>query len=64
MTDAQKHQIDGMSREEMAAKWRFAAPGDPLLQGDTGQYFADVFFKGKGGFSPEISKGLGWTPPA
>jgi hypothetical protein len=48
-----------MTREQMASLWRFAAVGDPLLQGVTGQYFAEVFAK-KGGMSPEISKSLGW----
>ena len=43
----------------MCSKWRFAKSGDPLLQGDTGDYFAKVM-KEKGGFTPEISKDLGW----
>ena len=52
--------IDGMSREEMARRWRSAAVGDPLLQGVTGDYFSKVFAD-KGGMSPEISKSLGWS---
>jgi len=39
--------------------WRFAKSGEPLLQGNTGKYFAEVLEK-KGGFTPEISKHLGW----
>lgn len=60
MTEEQKKQIDAMSQYEMAHKWRFAKCGDPLLQGDTGMYFREVFFNQKGGMTPEISKRLGW----
>lgn len=59
MTPEDKARIDAMTREQMAVRWRFAAVGDPLLQGVTGQYFSDAFAK-KGGMSPEISKALGW----
>jgi hypothetical protein len=44
----------------MCSLWRFAKSGHPLLQGDTGDYFAKVM-KEKGGFTPEISKDLGWN---
>ena len=60
MTEAEKRTIDGMSREELARHWRFAPAGDPLTAGDTGDYFKRVFFEEKGGFTPEISKSLGW----
>jgi len=59
MIPEQKSQIDNMSQEELCRKWRFAPVGDPLLQGDTGEYFSKVL-KEKGGFTPEISKKLGW----
>ena len=59
MTPEQKKQIDNMTQFEMARMWRFARVGEPLLQGETGDYFAQVF-KAKGGMTPEISKQLGW----
>ncbi len=59
MTPEQKERIDKMSQRELCAKWRFAPVGDPLLQGDTGDYFSKVL-KERGGFNPEISKELGW----
>jgi len=59
MTDKEKEQIDNMSQLEMARLWRFAEVGHPLLQGDTGKYFAKEFEK-KGFFTPEISKKIGW----
>ena len=59
MTPEQKQEIDSMSQYELCKKWRFAPVGDPLLQGDTGNYFAQVM-KDKGGMTSEISKSLGW----
>ena len=61
MTEEQKNRIDNMSREDMCIKWRFAPVGDLLFQGDTGDYFSKVL-KEKGGFSPKISKEIGWEP--
>ena len=60
MTPEQEARIDAMSQYEMASMWRFSrCAEEPLLQGETGQYFSEVFQK-KGGFTPEISKSLGW----
>lgn len=59
MTTEQKNEIDKMTHEQLCAKWRFAPLGDDLLKGDTGDYFAKVL-KEKGGFTPEISKKIGW----
>jgi hypothetical protein len=60
MTPEEKATIDGMSRYDMCKHWRFAPSGHPLTQGDTGEYFAKRL-KELGGFSPEISKSLGWS---
>jgi len=51
--------IDLMTQEEMCRAWRFAPPGDPMFQGETGEYFMKRF-KERGGMTPEISKRLGW----
>ena len=59
MTPEQKAYIDSLSQEDLCSKWRFAPAGDPLFQGDTGDYFSKRL-KEKGGFTPEISKRLGW----
>jgi hypothetical protein len=59
MTSEQKAKIDSMTQKELCSKWRFAPVGDLLLQGDTGDYFAKRL-KEMGGFTPEISKELGW----
>lgn len=55
-----KKVIDGMSHYDLCSKWRFAKTGDPLLQGEVGEYFKDRLFKHFGGFTPEISKALSW----
>lgn len=60
MTETQRKRIDGLSQYEMARLWRFAEPGHALFQGDTGTYFRKVFFEQRGGFTPAISKALGW----
>jgi hypothetical protein len=37
-----KNRIDGMNYEQMLRRWRFAPIGDPMFQGETGDYFAEV----------------------
>jgi hypothetical protein len=59
VTPEQKQKIDSLSRFEMAKIGRFSPSGNPLLQDEAGAYFAQRF-KDLGGFSPEISKELGW----
>lgn len=55
-----KEEIDNMSQLELCRIWRFAESDSPYLQGDTGEYFVNKFYE-KGGFTPEISKQLGWS---
>ena len=59
MTPELKAEIDALTQEEMARIWRFAPAGSRFTTGEAGKYFAMVF-KAKGGFTPEISKRLGW----
>jgi hypothetical protein len=47
-----------MSHRDMCSTWRFAKTGDPLIMGETGDYFKTRLFKHFGGFTPEISKSL------
>ena len=54
-----KAKIDAMSQEELCKKWRFAPIGDPMFQGEEGEYFKKRLEE-KGGFTSEISKRLGW----
>ncbi len=59
MDGEMKKRIDNMTREEMASKWRFAPPGDPVFSGEAGEYFQKRFSE-LGGFSAKISKEIGW----
>ena len=40
-----KKWIDSATYEELLRKWRFAPSGDPLFQGQTGDYFNSVMRK-------------------
>ena len=62
MTEEQKNKIDAMSHIEICRFWRFA-PSDgseKLVQGEAGQYLKKRLFEHFGGFTPEISKLIGW----
>jgi hypothetical protein len=55
-------QISTMSHIQMAHKWRFAECGDPMFDRRYPLFEAfDKRFKEFGGFTPEISKAIGWT---
>ena len=64
MTDTEQIEIDKinqMSQVEMARLWRFAPSGHPWF--DASKPFFKIFekrFKGLGGFTPTISKAIGW----
>jgi hypothetical protein len=60
MTPEDKAKIDAMSHYELCEHWRFAKSGDPLFQGENGDYFKHKLFDEYGGFTPEISKQIGW----
>ena len=57
-----KAEIDALSREQMARLWRFAPSGHRFFQGDVGAYFKERFYAVLGGFTPELSKRIGWEP--
>lgn len=60
LTPENKVAIDAMSHYDMCRMWRFAKSGEPLLMGKTGEYFTERLFQHFGGFTPEISKSIGW----
>lgn len=41
MTPEQKQWIDSADYETLLRLWRFAPVGEPLLQGDAGQYYKE-----------------------
>ncbi len=54
-----KKKIDAMSQTEMAQLWRFAPSGHPIFSSPLYDYF-NVRFNSLGGFTPGISKAIGW----
>ena len=60
MTAEERVRIDAMSHVEMARMWRHAGDYEPLLSGETGDYFRKVLFETHGGFTPAISREIGW----
>ena len=42
MTDEQKRWIDNASLHQLLDKWRFAPVGEPMFQGEVGEYFSKV----------------------
>lgn len=63
LTDELRAHIDGLPYESMLRRWRFSHPGDPMFQGDSGEYFGKVM-AAKRNADPEgavrASKNLGW----
>ena len=64
MTDAQKECIDNANYQTLLRRWRFAAVGDELFQGETGQYYSMVMFRKRDKDSEgavRASKNVGWV---
>ena len=60
LTIGRAAEIDKLTHEEMARLWRFSPPGHPYFQkGSLSDYFINRF-KSLGGFTPVISKTIGW----
>jgi len=65
MDQATKERIDGMDYESMLRLWRNAPVGEPLFQGETGDYFSKVMAEKRDalpeGAHVAASKKIGWT---
>jgi len=58
-----KNWIDTASYETMLERWRFAISGDPMFQGEVGEYYAKVMFAKRVANQEEAvqaSKNIGW----
>lgn len=59
-----KEKIDSMDYKAMLRAWRFAPPGEPMFQGETGEYFVEVMGRRRQEIGDEeavrISKRIGW----
>ncbi len=53
-----KDRIDGMTQQELASLWRFSPSGHPVF--DRNLPLFEHFQERFGGFTPQISKAIGW----
>lgn len=64
ITPELKAEIDKMTYYELLSKWRHAPLGDPLLQGESGDYFAARIKEVRANISDAdkvaASKSVGW----
>ena len=63
MTQDEKEWIDNASYEQLLRKWRNAPSGNPMFQGETGQYYRLVMAKRRNEIGPaehvRASKNIG-----
>jgi hypothetical protein len=59
-----KKQIDGMNYYALLQLWRFAPSGNPMFEGEVGDYYAKVMNEKRQAVGPaehtSTSKSLGW----
>ena len=61
MNEQTKKWIDNASYQDLLAKWRFAPIGDPMLQGEIGEYYSKVMFAKRYECDHvQASKNVGW----
>jgi hypothetical protein len=63
LTDEKRAVIDAMTHYALCERWRNAPLGDTFWQGEAGAYASERLFKHFGGFTPAISKSIGWDGP-
>ena len=65
MTQDQKEWIDRQDHLGLLRRWRFGETGDPIFQGEAGEYYARAM-REKRALTPDggvqDSKQLGWDP--
>jgi hypothetical protein len=67
LTDDIKCRIDAMSYDQLLHGWRFAPIGDPMMQDESGDYWAQRIKETRarpGGDEAHVraSKAVGWAP--
>ena len=61
MNEQHKAWIDKASYKELLSRWRFAPVGDPMFQGETGDYYSKVMKeKRQNADHVQASKNIGW----
>jgi hypothetical protein len=64
LTPEMKDHIDKMDYVSMLRAWRFSPSGDPLFQGEVGEYFQKIMIEKRDALHPgehtAASKLIGW----
>ena len=61
MNERIKQWIDAATYQDLLGKWRFASVGDPMFQGEIGEYYSKVMAeKRKTADHIQVSKNVGW----
>lgn len=62
MTEDQREWIDTATYEQLLRRWRFAAAGDLMFQGEVGEHFAKTMAQRKAEHPDpaRVSKEVGW----
>ena len=61
MNERIKRWIDAATYQDLLRKWRFASVGDPMFQGEIGEYYSKVMAeKRKTADHIQASKNVGW----
>jgi hypothetical protein len=61
MNEQIKQWIDNATYEQLLARWRFAAIGDSMFQGETGKYYSKIMFEKQEQVDHvQASKNIGW----
>ena len=64
MDEKIKQEIDNMDYESMLRRWRYAPVGDPMFQGEVGEYYSKVMKEKRekvgGAEHVRASKNVGW----
>ena len=64
IAQSDKDWIDNSSYEGLLRGWRYAAAGDPILQGETGKYYVEAMEHKRAAVGPgaavAASKAIGW----
>lgn len=61
MNERTKRWIDAATYQDLLTKWRFASVGDPMFQGEIGEYYSKAMAeKRKTADHIQASKNVGW----
>lgn len=62
LTEKNKNYINSLSYQSLLSRWRFASTGDPMFQGETGEYWSKRMeeLRNQGADHVGASKTIGW----